>query len=112
MTDEEGEVEAIAGDDVVETAHGRAGFMAGLVFGAVLGAGLALVLAPDRGEKTRGRLRRRMRSLRDDAWDSIDQAGTRTKKELSRRKRRLRAELERIRQRAKERAREAKESLD
>ncbi len=89
-----------------------AGFLAGIVFGVFLGAGLALLFAPDRGDKTRDRVRRRMRSLREDALESIDQAGNRTREELRRRKRRLRVELERIRKRAKERAREAKESLE
>jgi gas vesicle protein len=89
-----------------------AGFLAGMIFGVFLGAGLALLFAPDRGDKTRDRVRRRMRSLREDALESIDQAGNRTREELRRRKRRLRVELERIRKRAKERAREAKESLE
>jgi gas vesicle protein len=33
------------------------GFAGGVVFGAILGAGLALLFAPDRGDKTRSRLR-------------------------------------------------------
>jgi gas vesicle protein len=77
-----------------------------------LGAGIALLFAPDRGNRTRDRMRRRIRSLREDALESIDQAGTRTRGELRRRQRRLRAELKRIRERAKERARQAKESLE
>jgi gas vesicle protein len=89
-----------------------AGFLAGMVFGVFLGAGIALLFAPDRGNRTRDRVRRRIRSLREDALEGIDQAGARTRKELRRRQRRLRAELERIRERAKERAREAKESLE
>jgi gas vesicle protein len=89
-----------------------AGFLAGMVFGVFLGAGLALLFAPERGEKTRDRVRRRIRALREDALESIDHAGTRTREELRRRRRRLRAELKRIRQRAKERAKEAKESLE
>ena len=63
------------------------GFAAGLLFGVVLGAGFALLYAPEQGQKTRGRLRSGMRS---------------TQKELLRQKRRLRAELERVRERAKE----------
>jgi gas vesicle protein len=89
-----------------------AGFLAGLVFGACLGAGLALLFAPDRGAKTRSRLRRRMRAFREDALGNMDQVGTRTREELRGRKRQLRAELERIRARAKERAREARKALD
>jgi hypothetical protein len=43
-----------------------------------------------------------MRSLSEDAREGIDRAGTRTRKELLRRKRRLREELERVSERAKE----------
>jgi gas vesicle protein len=82
--------------------HGTAGFIAGVLFGAFLGAGFALLLAPDRGEKTRGKLRRRMRSLRDDAREGIDRAGSATRKELRRRQRRIRAELARARARAEQ----------
>jgi len=85
--------------------RGGAGFVAGALFGAALGAGLALLLAPGRGEKTRGRLRRRMHSLREDAREGIDRAGSRTREELRRRERRFRAELTRARERA-ERARD------
>ena len=98
--------------EVSDSAHGRAGFVAGIVFGAFLGAGLAMLFAPDRGEKTRGRIRRRMRALQSDAMDSLDQAGSRTRKELGRRKRRFQKDLEWLRERAKERAKQAKETLD
>jgi gas vesicle protein len=84
------------------SSHGTAGFMAGILFGAFLGAGFALLLAPERGEKIRGRLKRRMRSLRDDARDGIDRAGNATRKELRRRQRRIRAELARARARAEQ----------
>jgi gas vesicle protein len=80
------------------------------VFGAFLGAGLALLFAPERGGKTRRRLRNRMRSLQSDAIDSLDRAGSRTSKELNRRKRRLKLELERLRERARERAKEVKDA--
>jgi gas vesicle protein len=73
--------------ETIEPARRPAGFTAGLLLGVILGAGLALLYAPEEGEKTRGRLRRGI--------------GV-TRKELLRRKRRLRAELERIRERAKE----------
>jgi gas vesicle protein len=86
----------------IDSSRGPAGFAAGLLFGVVLGAAIALLFAPERGEKTRGRLRKRMRSLSEDAREGIDRAGTRTRKELLRRKRRLREELERVSERAKE----------
>jgi gas vesicle protein len=104
--------DAIAEVGDTAPAGSGAGFLAGLLFGAFLGAGIALFLATDRGGKSRKRLSRRMRNLREGAMDSLDEAGSRTRKELLRRKKRLRAELERIRERARERAREAKEALE
>lgn len=77
-----------------------AGFVVGVLCGAFLGAGFALLFAPERGEKTRGKLRHRIRSLRDDAREGIDRVGSRTVKELKRRERRVRAELARARARA------------
>jgi gas vesicle protein len=73
--------------EVTDSSKGPGGFAAGLLFGVILGAGFALLFAPEQGQKTRGRLRSGMRS---------------TQKELLRQKRRLRAELERVRERAKE----------
>jgi gas vesicle protein len=98
--------------EIGETPHGRAGFISGFVLGALMGAGLALLFAPERGDRTRNRLRRRMQALREDALDSMDEMGHRGRAELHRRRRRLKAELEQLRQRAKARAEEAKKSLE
>lgn len=98
-----GDVPREPGSELVQPGgsdRGMAGFMAGVLFGAFLGAGFALLFAPDRGEKTRGRLRRRMRTLQEDAREGIDRAGSRTKEELRRRQGRIRAELQRARERA------------
>ena len=78
------------------------GFSAGILLGVVIGAACALLFAPERGDKTRSRLRRRVRSLGEDARNGLDRAGSRTRKELLRRRRRLRAELERVRERARD----------
>jgi gas vesicle protein len=88
--------------ETTEYSRHPGGVLTGLLVGLVLGAGLALLFAPEPGQKTRGRLRRSMRSLGEDAQEGIDKAGSRTRKELLRQKRRLRAELERVRERAKE----------
>jgi YtxH-like protein len=77
-----------------------AGFVAGIILGAFLGAGLALLFAPERGDKTRGRLRQRMHSLREDAREGIGRAGSRTREELRRGERRFRAEVARAKERA------------
>ncbi len=68
---------------------GLAGFAVGVIFGALLGAGFALLYAPDRGEKTRRQLRRRLNRLREEAEDGLDRVGERARKEMSRRRRRL-----------------------
>jgi gas vesicle protein len=73
--------------EATDSSKGPSGFAAGLLLGVVLGASVGLLFAPEQGQKTRGRLRRGMRS---------------TQKELLRRKRRLRAELERASERARE----------
>jgi gas vesicle protein len=67
-----------------------------------MGAAFALLFAPEQGEKTRGRLRKRMRSLGEGAREGIERAGARTRKELRRRQRRIQAELERARARAED----------
>jgi hypothetical protein len=56
-----------------ETDWGRVGsFGAGLALGVVLGAGVALLLAPQSGEETREMLGERARMLRGQAGDSWD----------------------------------------
>lgn len=42
-------------------------FLAGIVVGAAVGAGMALLMAPDSGEDTRRAIRKRMRGYRRDA---------------------------------------------
>ena len=61
----------------------------------LLGAGLALLFAPERGETTRRQLRRRLARLREEAETGLERAGKRTRRELQRRRRRLEAGLER-----------------
>jgi gas vesicle protein len=87
--------------EVSHAAHRRAGFVSGLMLGILVGAGFALLFAPEPGSKTRVRLKKRMRSLQEDAGDAIDRAGSRTRKQLLRRQRRLRAELKRVRLKAR-----------
>ncbi len=49
-------------------------FGAGLLIGGLIGAGLALLLAPHSGEETRHMLKRRARRLADEARDRYDEA--------------------------------------
>jgi gas vesicle protein len=53
---------------------GGLNFLAGLLLGAVLGAGVALLSAPQAGKKTRKRLVRGLsgaRGLAEDRWDDL-----------------------------------------
>ncbi len=47
-------------------------FAAGLLIGALVGAGVALLVAPQSGEETRRALARRARRLAEDAHDRYD----------------------------------------
>ena len=46
---------------------GVVGFVGGLVLGALIGAGITLLVAPERGRVVRRRLKRRFRRVREDA---------------------------------------------
>ncbi|HET6580220.1 MAG TPA: YtxH domain-containing protein [Gemmatimonadales bacterium] len=88
--------------DQADGSRGIGAFAAGVIFGAFLGAGIALMFAPERGDKTRRRLRRRLQQLREDTAEGLERAGTRTRRDLARRKRRLEAGLERAAERARD----------
>jgi gas vesicle protein len=79
------------------------GFAAGLVVGALLGAGIALLFAPDRGSRTRSHLSRRLHRLREQASDELDRVGSRTRRDLQRRRRELEDRLERAAERVRDR---------
>ncbi len=82
-------------DAVDEGANALAGFIGGLLVGAVIGVGIALLVAPERGAVTRRRLRGRLRDAQDGAWDRLghwrDDAGRRLKRKRRRLRRRLRS---------------------
>lgn len=49
-------------------------FLTGVILGIILGAGLALLVAPQSGRRTRRRLARRVEDVTDDAvgrWDDV-----------------------------------------
>lgn len=50
------------------------GFLSAFVLGALFGAGLAIVLAPQSGEKTRKQLDKKTRKLRKNAGKKLDHA--------------------------------------
>ncbi len=47
-------------------------FLSGLLLGAVIGAGVALLTAPQPGKKTRRRLRKRALEVRDSAGERLE----------------------------------------
>jgi gas vesicle protein len=97
--DESKETELV---DEADASRGMGAFAAGVVFGAFLGAGIALMFAPERGNKTRRRLRRRLQQLREETAEGLERAGSRTRRDLARRKRRLEQGLERAAERARD----------
>jgi hypothetical protein len=61
---------------------GVAGFAVGLALGAVLGASVALLMAPAAGDVTRHRLQRRLRHARHIAEEKWDDLADRARKEV------------------------------
>lgn len=73
--------------------RGSGGLVTGIIIGAIIGAGIALLAAPRTGEDTRRRLSRRARDLRDEAAERLEAASRRTRRELRRRRREIRDHL-------------------
>ncbi len=70
-----------------ERRPGLAGFVGGLVVGALIGAGIALLVAPASGRSLRRQLAKRLRHAREDVrgeWDDLKEAARRR---LARRRR-------------------------
>ena len=84
-------------EEIVEAegATGIVGFLSGLVLGALAGAGIALLLAPERGDITRRRIRKKFRDVSTDAREQFDDWKDDAGRELKRRQRQVRKRLER-----------------
>ena len=80
MSDIENELHNGSSDD--SSSGERGGFVALAVLAAALGAGAAVLLAPDQGTKTRKRVTRKLRGLRGDAGETV----SRLQRELLKRK--------------------------
>jgi len=76
---------------------GLRGFAAGLVVGALVGAGIAFLIAPERGEVMRRRLTRGIRDIQDDARDQLDDWRGDARRELGRQRRKIKRQLRRVR---------------
>jgi gas vesicle protein len=95
MTDERDDdmVDELEDDPDAGGSSGRTGFFTGLVVGALLGAGVALLLAPQRGRVTRKHLGKTVRKLADDTREHVEGWAHDAKKEVRRRRRRLQRRL-------------------
>ena len=73
-------------EDEVAVPGGRSArsFAMGVVTGALVGAAVALLLAPAPGRVTRRRLRRRLQDARDRAEGGWERLGKRAKREIDR----------------------------
>lgn len=77
-------------------ASGILGFAGGLFCGALIGAGVALLVAPERGTKLRRRLARTLRDAGDDLRGEFGDLRDSARRRLSRRRRRLRRGVGRV----------------
>jgi hypothetical protein len=84
MSDDEFSLDDDFRDEPQALVHGTRNFMAGLAVGALIGAGIALLYAPDRGTNTRKRLGRRIRQLRDRSGQTVQELKSALRKELRR----------------------------
>ena len=76
---------------------GLRGFAAGLVIGALVGAGIAFLVAPERGEVVRKRITRGIRDIQDDARDQLDDWRGDARRGLGKRRRKMKRRLRRSR---------------
>ena len=99
LDEEEFDDEDLDEYDSLDGFMGLRGFAAGLVIGALLGAGIALLMAPERGEVVRKRITRGIRDIHDDARDQLDDWRGEARRELGKQRRRIKRRLKRIRDR-------------
>jgi hypothetical protein len=75
------------------------GFAAGLIVGALVGAGVAILMAPERGEILRRRIGSGLREIQDDARDQLEDWRGDAGRELSKQRRKLARRLRKVRRR-------------
>lgn len=61
-------------DDEGRRRSGAVGFVGGLVLGTLIGAGIALLVAPARGAVTRRRIKRIVQDIKEQTRDKFDDA--------------------------------------
>jgi gas vesicle protein len=84
-------------------------FLAGFVVGGLVGAAVALILAPQSGEETRAQIRQKGIELRDRAEESVDEARRKADETATEARRRAEELAAAARQRAEALAKEARE---
>jgi gas vesicle protein len=94
---------------VVEKSNGG---MGSFLFGLLIGAGAALLFAPQSGEETREALRNRGRRLRDDAQARAEEWQERFEEGYDRAKERLEEGFESARKTLSEKRKDAREALE
>ena len=99
MTESDEGLEQPGGGERAARSGTTGAFAAGLLVGALLGASLALLYAPERGSRTRQDLRRRLQRLREEAGEEIERAGGEARRAVRRRRKQLEKRLERTRER-------------
>ncbi len=75
------------------------GFAAGLVVGALVGAGIAILVAPERGDVLRKRIGSGLRDIHEDARGQLGDWRDDARRELSKQRRKLRRRLRKARRR-------------
>lgn len=95
IEDEQEPEEELDEVEVYETdsASGIIGFLGGLVLGTLIGAGVALLVAPERGDVTRRRIRTRLRDAGDEAKEHMEDWRDDAERELRRHRRKLQRRL-------------------
>jgi gas vesicle protein len=84
MVDDDFALDEDFADEPHRIEHGKRNFFSGLAVGALLGASIALLFAPDRGVNTRRRLGRKIRQLRDRSGSAVSEVKDRLSRELER----------------------------
>jgi len=100
MFDEVEIIDEDEGEDV-EAGFRGADFAGGLLLGVMVGAALALLLAPQAGPRTRRNIGRKVRRLRADAEHRLEGAQRDLRKQVRRRKRKIKGKIDKVSKRTR-----------
>jgi hypothetical protein len=97
LDDEELDDEDLEEYDLYQSMAGLRGFAIGLVVGGLVGAGVALLMAPERGEVVRRRITKGIRDIHEDARDQLEDWSGEARREVGIQRRRMKRRLRRVR---------------